>query len=342
MRAEIKEKKFEAWKHGLLDISKRNKLMNYRKTKRTTLQITIPSMTELFKRLVHDGDTLSFRRQIDAGNDLHLSQLFYIMDKMGATVELAEGEVRSDLSAAEMNQTLKNLRSKAKLSQEEQGINVLYMSFGFLRWNEKNGAKAFFDAPLILVPVTIAWENIHAPFVLGLHEDEIVFNPTLKFMLEDTYGLKLPEFEHKADLKTYIQKLKEVLDNKEWSIQEEVGVGLFHFLKLSMYDDLKKNEEAILNSNLIRAIAGDSSAVDFTIPDFSNLDSSDELSPMKTFQVVDADSSQQEAVLCAKKGIMYVGKSLCLIATAIRSSAIAQMSLSYCIISFIYVLFLYH
>ena len=129
MYSEIKEMKFDAWRHGLLDISKRNKLMNYRKSKRATLQITSPALFDLYRRLVVDGESLSFRRQIDAGDDLHLTQLFYIMDKMGASVELAEGEVRSDLSASEMNLTLKNLRSKAKLSQEEQGINILFQPF---------------------------------------------------------------------------------------------------------------------------------------------------------------------------------------------------------------------
>ena len=142
------------------------------------------------------------------------------------------------------------------------------------------------------MPVDISWENIRAPFVLGLHEDEIVFNPTLRFMLEDTYGIKVPEFDHEMGLGTYLQQVRASLDNSpEWSIVEDVGVGFFHFLKLSMYDDLKRNEDAILKSPLIRAVAGDRDAIDFNIPDFSNLDGSGELDPMKTFQVVDADSS---------------------------------------------------
>ena len=78
MDKKMETRKFEAWRHGLLDTSKRNRLMSYRKTKRATLQITTPSMDELYRRLVTDGETLTFRRQIDPGDDLHLSQLFYI------------------------------------------------------------------------------------------------------------------------------------------------------------------------------------------------------------------------------------------------------------------------
>ncbi len=299
MAVNLKDK-LEKWKTKLLDLSKRNPLLNFRFRKGANLKIIEPSFLALWESFVQKEQKITFPLVTEeaAGVTATASKT--------TTKTKAKPDTVTDDTPGERQRALRNLKKKAQLFQEEQGINVLYMSFGFLRWNEKTGAKVFFDAPLILVPVIISWENIHAPFVLGLHEDEIVFNPTLKFMLENTYGLKLPEFEHETDLKDYIQKLKEVLDNKEWRIQEEVGVGLFHFLKLSMYDDLKKNEEAILNSKLIRAIAGDSTAVDFTIPDFSNLDASDELSPMKTFQVVDADSSQQEAVLCAKKGISFI------------------------------------
>jgi very-short-patch-repair endonuclease len=299
MAVNLKEK-LEKWKTKLLDLSKRNPLLNFRFRKGTNLKIVEPPLFELWESFVQKEQKITFPLVTEEAAGVTASA------EKPATRTKAQRDTVTDDTPGERQRALRNLKKKAQLFQEEQGINVLYMAFGFLRWNEKNGAKVYFDAPLILVPVTISWENIRAPFVLGLHEDEIVFNPTLKFMLEDTYGLKVPEFEHEADLKEYIGKLKEILDNKEWSIQEEVGVGLFHFLKLSMYDDLKKNEEAILNSKLIRAIAGDSSAVDFSIPDFSNLDGSDELSPMKTFQVVDADSSQQEAVLCAKKGISFI------------------------------------
>ncbi|MBS7327923.1 MAG: DUF4011 domain-containing protein [Oxalobacter sp.] len=297
MAVNLKDK-LEKWKSKLLDLSKRNPLLNFRFRKGSNLKIVEPSFLELWENFVQKEQKITF--------PLVTEEAAGVTAAKTTAKTKAKLDTVTDDTPGERQRALRNLKKKAQLFQEEQGINVLYMAFGFLRWNEKTGAKDFFEAPLILVPVTIAWENIRAPFVLGLHEDEIVFNPTLKFMLEDTYGLKIPEFEHEADLKAYIAKLREVLDNKEWSIQEEVGVGLFHFLKLSMYDDLKRNEEAILNSKLIRAIAGDSSAVDFTIPDFSNLDGSDELSPMKTFQVVDADSSQQEAVLCAKKGISFI------------------------------------
>ena len=214
MAVNLKDK-LEKWKTKLLDLSKRNPLLNFRFRKGTNLKIIDPPLLELWDSFVQKEQKITFPLVTEEAAGVTAAA-----EKPTAKTK-AKLDTVTDDTPGERQRALRNLKKKAQLFQEEQGINVLYMAFGFLRWNEKTGAKDFFEAPLILVPVTISWENIRAPFVLGLHEDEIVFNPTLKFMLEDTYGLKIPEFEHEADLKDYIQKLREVLDNKEWSIQEE-------------------------------------------------------------------------------------------------------------------------
>ncbi len=305
MRDEIKEKKFEAWKHGLLDISKRNKLMNYRKTKRATLQITIPSMTELFKRLVHDGDTLSFRRQIDASDDLHLSQLFYIMDKMDAPVELAEGEIYSDLSVAEMNRTLKNLRLKARLSQEEQGINILYLCFGFLQWKQKHNDD-YLISPLVLVPVSLELESILSPYRMKRLEEDIVINPTLEYALSFDFGIELPEFDpQEDDLDSFLDKVAQLVTKNGWAVQKEANIGLLSFLKIVMYKDLEKYKDRIFASPVVQAFCGDVSAlppVDESLKAFPH----DTTPALDVCQVVNADASQQDAVLLSRNGISFV------------------------------------
>ena len=126
MTPKIQEKKFEVWRHGLLDLGKRNRMMNYRKTKRATLQITNPSMNELFQRLVVNDESIAFKKRIDTSNNQRMTGFFYLMDKLDASVELATGEISSDLTLEDMNRTLRQLRAKSKASLEEQGINTLY------------------------------------------------------------------------------------------------------------------------------------------------------------------------------------------------------------------------
>lgn len=305
MRTEIKEMKFDAWRHGLLDISKRNRLMSYRRSKRATLHITYPTLADLYQRLVVNGESLSFRRQIDAGNDLHLSQLFYIMDKMGATVELAEGEVRSDLSAAEMNQTLKNLRSKAKLSQEEQGINILYLSFGFLQWRQK-ASDPYMLSPLVLVPISLELESILSPYNMRRLEEDIVVNPTLEYALSAEYGISLPDFDPLTDdIEAFLDEINHSVAKNGWAVLKETNLGLLSFLKIVMYKDLEKYKDRIFANPVVQAFCGDASALpqmDDALRQFPH----DQTPAMDICQVVNADASQQDAVLLSRNGASFV------------------------------------
>ena len=162
MSIDIMEKKFEYWKNNLLDVGKRNKMINYRKTKRATLQIVDPGYDELYQRLVNADEEISFKKAIDCSDDLQLTQLFYLFDKLGKSVSITTGVIDSDLTLSDTQSTLKNLRSKAKLSLEEQGINILYLCFGFIEWRQK-ATDNYMLSPLILVPVTLSLASVTEP-----------------------------------------------------------------------------------------------------------------------------------------------------------------------------------
>ena len=48
MSSSILDRKIDYWEHQLLDLGKRNKMINYRETKRATLKITEPSLSVSF------------------------------------------------------------------------------------------------------------------------------------------------------------------------------------------------------------------------------------------------------------------------------------------------------
>lgn len=221
--------KLANWKNRLLDFGKRNRLLNYRDTRRSSLKIKTPKIFELWNDFIINENPLVFP---------------YYDEEILETVDnefIKEiASVATNQSLKDQQKTLRNLRNKAKTFMEEQGINVLYLSFGFLRWSEAEHSKAQFDAPLILVPVTISWESITSPFVLSLREDEIILNPTLVYKLENDFGLKLPDFSIDDDLQDYFTKLQNIVVNNHWEIIAEVGLSLLSFLKINMYRDLEK------------------------------------------------------------------------------------------------------
>jgi len=58
------ERKIEYWKSQLLDTGKRNRMINYKDTKRSTLHILKPEATELFNKLAFSERPLTFQKPI--------------------------------------------------------------------------------------------------------------------------------------------------------------------------------------------------------------------------------------------------------------------------------------
>ena len=57
---ELLGKKYESWKNSLLDFGKRNRLINYKDTKKSSLMIESPSYHELWEKIVEDEGTIEF------------------------------------------------------------------------------------------------------------------------------------------------------------------------------------------------------------------------------------------------------------------------------------------
>ena len=293
------KKKVDVWKNKLLDLGKKNRLINYRETKRSTLSIIQPEIFTLWEDFVQNSKPLEFPYyyavQEAQSQDDELENELY-----------AQSAVKTNQSVQELQRTLRNLRNKAKMAIEEQGINILYLSFGFLRWSAADYGKNEIVSPIVLVPVSLTVDSISSPFVLQMTDDEIVVNPALKYKLENDLGLTLPEFDEEQGLENYLKEIQSAVKNNSWSVVPEVGLSLFSFLKINMYNDLERNKENIAANPIVRAIAGTASAIKPIPEDLENYDFDHNLKPSDVFQVVDADSSQQEAILCAKKGYSFV------------------------------------
>lgn len=293
------DQKIEIWKNKLLDLGKRNRLINYRETKRSTLSIKTPEILDLWASFVENNSPLEFPYYFESQEETDAE---YDIDNGFLTTS----DVTTNQNVKELQRTLRNLRNKAKMAIEEQGINVLYLAFGFLKWSEADYSTEQIVSPLLLVPVSLTVESISSPFVLQMTDDEIVVNPALKYKLENDFGLNFPEFDEDLGLQNYLDAVQKVVKNNNWTVASEVGLSLFSFLKINMYRDLDRNKENIVSNPVVRTIAGDTSAAPHIPEELNNYDFDKKLKPIDMFQVVDADSSQQEAILCAKKGVSFV------------------------------------
>ena len=304
----VLDRKIEYWKSELLDTGKRNKMINYRETKRTTLRILEPEASVLFNTLAFSDKQLSFQKPIDKDTDLRTYSMIALMETLSYNLNVQVGDIKTDGTIIDREKTLKNLRSKAKLAQEEQGTNILYLSFGFIYWREKNRESSpWLKAPLLVMPVTLGLKSLRSPYTLYRYDDEIVVNPTLDYYFSTEYNIKLPEFSltDKNSFDEYFEQVESIVDKSGWKLTQEVSLGLLSFLKISMYHDLDDNNDLLMTNPVLRAMSGDKDALGELPAEAIHYDF-DSTKPDEWHQVIDSDSSQDEAILLSKLGVSFV------------------------------------
>lgn len=289
--------RIEIWKKLLLDFGKRNRLINFLEGKRSNVRIMIPSFDRLWELVVANEKEIVFPYAKKVQVDDEGEEVYETVIK---------GDIETNKHIGDLQKTLKALRYKANTSIEEQGINTLYLTFGMLKWKERDDSSQVFSSPVILVPVRLLIESITSPYRLVLHDDEIVINPTLSHKLDNDFGIIMPEFDSTHDSPAeYIEKLLHKVENKGWEVERSTHLTNLSFLKINMYKDLERNEEKINANPVIAALVGEQDPIQVS-EELNNFDHDRQIRPIDTFQVVDADSSQQDAVLLSKKGASFV------------------------------------
>lgn len=297
-------RKIKAWEDKLLDLSKRNRMLHFRETKRTTLLLLEPNFEELFQRVAINEESLTFQRPIDRDSDIRVFSVLSLLDNLSCPIPVLKGDIKTQGSLVERQKTLRNMRAKARLAMDEQGTNILYMAVGFIEWREKNDSS-WIKSPLVLVPVSLVIESAKAPISLEKYDDDIVVNPTLAYYFSTQYGIDLPAFEVEEDasITEYMDRIEDLVSSKGWKVRKEISLGLLSFLKINMYKDLRNNSERMKDNPILLQLSGECSNVE-------NLDvhtfNHDSVAPQNCFQVVDADSSQQDAILLSSRGVSFV------------------------------------
>lgn len=289
--------RIEIWKKLLLDFGKRNRLINFLEGKRNNVTIIAPSFDRLWELVVINEREVSFpyakKVQVnDEGEEIYET--------------IITGDLETNKPIGELQKTLKALRYKANTSIEEQGINTLYLTFGMLKWKENDDSTQVLSSPIILVPVKLLIESITTPYRLALHDDEIVINPTLSHKLDNDFGISIPEFDSTHDIPAeYLERLLHKVASKGWEVEQCTHLTNLSFLKINMYKDLERNENKLDSNPVIAALVGEQDPIQIPA-ELNNFDHDKQVRPIDTFQVVDADSSQQDAIILSKKGISFV------------------------------------
>lgn len=310
--------KLDKWADLLLDTGKRNNLINFKDLRASTVEVLAPSSDVLFKILDSATAVEVFDpKSIAEDNESNVTDYQRIKQTKSNPAEkkqlfLAEysNQIKSQNQILAYNAdinpitAIKNIDKRAREFIRETGVNVEYMAFGFIHWKESDNSNSSFCAPILLVPIQMEQSSAIEPYFINSIEDDIVVNPTFSYKMDAEYGVKLPEYNDE-DLVSYLDKVSNIVDKLGWTVTAECKIGIFSFLKINMYRDLKDNAKEILSNRNVRQLLGERSNIEifsddekFAVPVVNPL--------IELHNVVDADSSQIEAIEMAKSGKSFV------------------------------------
>ena len=315
-------KKLDKWADLLLDTGKRNNLINFKDTRASTVEVLLPSSDVLFEKV--DGTT-SFEvfdpkiieEDDDPEESLESEQLqieapeaFDTSGGKNAFLTQYSGKIKRQNQILLYNTAtnpltaVKNIDKKAREFIEETGVNVAYMAFGFVHWRESASSNYVFRAPILLVPIQLEQASAVEPYFIKSAEDDIIVNPTFSYKMDAEYGVKLPEYNDEG-LTAYLEKVKHIVAKLQWTVTTECKIGIFSFHKINMYRDLKDNAKAILANRNVRQLLGEPTDTEKLNGEEGTTASV--VDPLiELHSVVDADSSQIEAIEMAKSGKSFV------------------------------------
>ena len=272
----------QTWRNRLLDLTFSNPLLELKT--RSVLQVTGPEPVDLWLGL-------------EAGQE-YAFPLFLGEDDDGS-VRSVEGDLVALPSGKALERLLKRLHAAEKAFLEEQGVSVLYLALGLLEWREPDGLQAVHRSPLLLYPVSIHRESANEPFVLGARDDEeAVANPALRQRFLTDFNISLPDLpDDDGDPLAYLTEVTVAIHNfPGWSVSQVAYVGRFSFTKLAMFREIDNFADMYAEHPVISALASGAAVAD-GIPDVEiDPEHLDEMPLDSTYEVLDADSSQQIAI----------------------------------------------
>ncbi len=309
------EGRLAKWKNKLLDLTLRNRLLNFKPTK-SNLKVISHDPGVLEDKL-SDGREFRVKAapQVMEGSDPRAASVF--KGRTGqvpllafAEDALAKNEIVVDIPEDKLDDRLTEIFRAAETGKEEGGVNTLFLIFGLLEWKEDKVSEGRYFAPILLIPVTMTRQSVRSGFRLTRHDDDALVNPTLIQKLANDFELKIPSFEvlptddNGLDVKKIFQIFRlHISEMPGWEVKEEVHLGIFSFTKYLMWKDLHDRHKQLQeNAVVAHLINNPGKAYCDSTPEFPADTLDERFAPQTFFTPMLSDSSQLRAICVADSG----------------------------------------
>lgn len=293
------EKQLQAARQNLLDLTMRNRLLNFKPTNAKTIKVSEGVPSEIYDILVLQEKKMEF----SPINKRKMPQV---------NPEVADHRndrfLQTSLETDDLKKYLFKIYYQAQSVLEEQGYTILYLALGFLEWTESQNSIESRLAPLILIPVELERTKIDMSFKVVWTGEDIFTNISLQAKLLEQ-NISLPEFEMpeiKSDIDAYFKCVAKAISTKtKWRVLPDIQLGFFSFMKFVMYKDLDSKSwpegKSPATHPLITAIF-DPLSTEQSISEFSENEVDEKLNTRDLYHIMDADPSQIAVIEDVKAG----------------------------------------
>lgn len=323
---ETPDSRIERWKRRLLDLTLRNRMLNWSPGK-GSVTILCQDVGELEDHLAQ-GRVFTIKELPDLGLGTHKGEEGrrdeeIVRRRLGeplvdAAVKeaISSGLLYTDADKKDTEARLIELLRKTRNDMQEGGANTLYLAAGMLRWKKSDTDSRSYRAPLVLIPVSIERKTIKSPIRIRQHDDEPRFNSTLLQMLEADFDIRVPELAGELpvdgsgiDLAKIFTVMREVVKEVPgFEVEaDRLVLSTFSFAKHLMWKDLQDRQDDLKQSGLVRHLIDTPREAYPNRVDFSEIQDLDARYAPKDFYLVKpADSSQLRAVAAGSEGKDFV------------------------------------
>ncbi len=317
------DKRIYKWKEKLIDLSKRNRLLSFKTAKYSTLRIIDEQPPEVYRSLVQNMQTMEFlpvnvneedipdeeKKSLEELNEgiEFKAQEFKEYEVENLDKKHVDKYLQTKLSLQDLNKTLNKISTTARSTNDDLGYNVLFLALGSVIWYEADNSDEKMEAPVILVPVEIKRKSVGQPYTIKYNEDSVILNPALTLKLKRDFGINLEDIVFDEDginpVEVFAKVQEKIKDKSRWKLLNNIYIGLFSFAKFVMYKDLDEYQGLIKSSKLVGTICGLNDEKQVSTDSICPLSELDKrVQPQATYQILDADSSQQQAIQVVKSG----------------------------------------
>lgn len=291
--------KFIYWRKKLLDLSLKNKLINFTYGNNIA-EVIIDSIQNFFNKISENNVIKVFPLNLKLARNEYISEnikndYLYLIEKNIYPISIDD-------------KTYVKLIKKANSIMEETGSNSLYLSLGLLTFTLKNSLKSF-NAPILLIPIKSKLRKTLDSFEIEIDIDNLFLNTTVFEFIKLNSGISFDDIydiNKKVISETNINSIFNFIrsrTSKSCSLlldEKKAFISNFTFSNQILWNDLNLRKDELLKNDFIKRLVKE-------IPYQNKEDEILDDNKLSDLAIpLGADSSQIKAIMDSVNNVSFV------------------------------------